>query len=161
MLRHARRHISASVKKYIEEALDELEWEALDVKINSGGSQYLKKISSADRTNHIVVITVGGQYDDADTEVGGINREVYMELVVDVLGKTASRTTALAGDIFDILAARNTSSFIPLYDFSDPDLEETVDRLEIEDPFEGYPDNDRGDWIQIGANLVYSYQSAF
>lgn len=159
MLRHLRRHVAASVKKYIEDSMEELDWE-LDVKVNSGGSQYLKKISSSDRTDHIVVITIGGQHDDADTEVGGINREVYMELVIDVLGKTSSRTVALASDIFDLLAARNTSSFIPLYDFSDPDLEDEVDRLEVEDPFEEYPDNNRGDWIQIGADLVYSYQSA-
>lgn len=160
MIRQAIRHIELSVVDWIDDYLTGLGFDKFTVKPASEQSwtSVPDAINPTDDT--MILVTIASEGGDAGIELGGGLREVILPMVVDVIASPPSRAKGMTAELFDMFAGRTTSGFVPYYDYTDG-LNEGVlvtdERVAVEDVSSGPTTPTRGDWYQLGANLVRTY----
>jgi hypothetical protein len=153
-MRHPRRHIQRSIAELLSSHLNEtLSITNASVKENLGQSEFSRKAPDAKPSTPLCIVTVGGRFRSEDAELGGVNRQSWYDLFIDVIATPPSLTTAISDDIVDLL---DTGDF-QIYDYSkSPAAKDSwifVDAISSD-----YNDPLRRDWITIQAVLTWDYR---
>jgi hypothetical protein len=160
MRRQAIRHIELSVVNWIDDYLTTLGYSSYTVQVAEEQSTRSGPTPLNPADEALILVNMSSEGGDAGLELGGGNREVILPLVVDILAAPPSRAKGITAELFDMFAGRTTDGFVPYYDYSSgmstPDLVDD-ERVAVEDVSSGPVSETRGDWYQIGANLVRTY----
>lgn len=157
MQRHAARHAQASIRQWIEDFLTSLGVTSVIVQENHDPSELAGRTQHNAGAERAVYVTVGSRSRDAESELGGGNREVRYDLVLDVFGAPSSATKALAEDLFDLLTGATSFGNHPPFINQATGLDVVNERLWIEAVGMGPAIAGRGDWWQLGADLYRHY----
>lgn len=172
-LRHAQRHVEASVLSHVRLHLEALNWFSDDEAERPFGvarPEITTTLTGQYGTDpkHAVVsggarptigVSIVGQEGDEDTEIGGVLAEVTYALFVTVVAQP-SIAVALGEDITDLIAGRVAPPVVPLVNQATgaPVRGET---LELQDVSSGWLSPDRRDVVVISATVVRAFSRSW
>jgi hypothetical protein len=167
-MRHARRHIEASAKAHLVTQLTALGWMGPTRPFNAPNSPNIaigfigldgSTLVAAGGPIPLVSVSIPGDNEDEETEVGGAAVQTAYDLFVSVIAVPAI-VGVLTEDIVDILAGRIVRPTIPFINQA-TQLTVAGETLEVEDVHSDRARLDRPDWMLITATVVRDFSRSW
>lgn len=164
-MRHAARHIEASILSWLVDHMTSLDWlEATQTLRPFGSGLPVFKVASTGRGDDPsgrvaagtkapqVNLVLAGSGTDEEQELGGSLVEASYDLLIDVIAAPRGLLMAFNEDIVDLLMGRTASPCPPFIDQA-TDSVVPGETLEILDVSWGFAKPERDDWILITARV--------
>lgn len=172
-LRHAQRHVEASIVSWVRAHLEALSWLSDDASVRPFHVQPVQVTTTltgrfgtdpqhtvaSGSDSPVVGIAVVGQGVDVDQEVGGPLVETTYDLFVTVVAKP-SVATALGEDITDLLAGR-VAPPVPPFVNQVTATQVPGETLELQDVSSGWLSPERRDVVVVSATIVRSFSRSW